>query len=57
VFVSSGVDSADALRNGMMIALLSLLIGAIFLFSAGRHVGHEEATRMERARAAGEPGL
>jgi MFS family permease len=57
VFVSSGVDSADALRNGMMIALLSLLIGAIFLFFAGRHVGHEEATRMERARAAGEPGL
>jgi len=56
-FVSTGVDSADALRYGMMSALIPLLFGAIFLFIAGRHVGHEEATRMERARAAGEPGL
>jgi len=56
-FVSTGVASADALRYGMMSALLPLLIGAIFLFIAGRHVGHEEATRIERARAAGEPGL
>lgn len=56
-FVAAGLDSAEALRNGMMIALVSFAIGAVFLLLAGRHVGREEVTRIERARAAGEPGL
>jgi MFS family permease len=56
-FVAAGSDSAEALRFGMMSALLSFVFAAVFLVLAGRHVGHEEATRVERARAAGEPGL
>ena len=55
--VASGADSADALRIGMMTALLSFVVAAVFLTIAGRHVGREEASRLERARAAGEPGL
>jgi hypothetical protein len=55
--VAAGSDSAEALRFGMMSALLSFVFAAVFLVLAGRHVGHEEATRVERARAAGEPGL
>jgi MFS family permease len=56
-FVAAGASSADALRSGMTISLLSFVFAGIFLLLAGRYVGREEATRVERARAAGEPGL
>jgi MFS family permease len=56
-FVAHGATSGDALRDGMLASLSSFLIAAIFLALAGRHVGREERTRLDRARAAGEPGL
>jgi MFS family permease len=56
-FVARGAASGDALRYGMLASLSSFVLAAIFLALAGRHVGREERTRLDRARAAGEPGL
>jgi MFS family permease len=44
-----------SLRAAMFVALLAngMVVGLLFL--ASRHVAHDEATRLERARAAGEP--
>jgi MFS family permease len=56
-FVAQGAASGDALRYGMLASLSSFVLAAIFLTLAGRHVGREERSRLDRARAAGEPGL
>jgi hypothetical protein len=42
------------LRTAMLCALAAGVVGAILLLLAARHVAHDEATRVERARAAGE---
>jgi MFS family permease len=42
------------LRMGMLSALIAGVVGAILLLAASRHVAHDEATRVARARAAGE---
>jgi hypothetical protein len=56
-FVSRGAGSGDGIRYGMLASLASFVPAAVFLALAGRHVGREESTRLDRARAAGEPGL
>ena len=56
-YSNAGYAPADSLRNGIMIGFASLAIALVFLFFAGRYVEDEEKNRMERARAAGEPGL
>jgi MFS family permease len=43
------------LRAAMLCALIAGAIGAILLLVGSRHVAHDEATRVARARAAGEP--
>jgi MFS family permease len=57
VFIAAELDSGDALRNGMLIAFSAWVVALLFLYLAGRHVERDEAGRLERARAAGEPGL
>jgi MFS family permease len=42
------------LRTAMLCALAAGVVGGILLLLAARHVAHDEATRVERARAAGE---
>ncbi len=55
LFVSSGMDSADALRRGMLWGLSSLGVALVALTLALRYLPADESTRLERARAAGEP--
>ena len=43
------------LRIAMLCALIAGLVGAVLLLLAARHVAHDEATRVARAHAAGEP--
>jgi MFS family permease len=45
---------SDYLRAAMLCALAAGVVGAVLLLLAARHVAHDEATRVERARAAGE---
>jgi MFS family permease len=53
-FAAAGMDAGAALRYGMLSALAILLLVAVSLLSATRHVARDEATRVERARALGE---
>jgi MFS family permease len=50
----SGTAPADALGQGMLIALVAYAIGIVFLLITSRYVTGEEASRLERARALGE---
>ncbi len=45
----------DDLRIAMMIGLLANVVAALLLLAASRRLAHDEDTRVERARAAGEP--
>lgn len=56
-FIAGGTGDGPALKYALLIALSTLAMSLLFLFLAGRHLADEEATRIERARAAGEPGL
>jgi MFS family permease len=42
------------LRTAMLCALIAGVVGAILLLAASRHVAQDEATRVTRARTAGE---
>ena len=50
-------DGLGDLRHAMRFALIANLLAVFFLWLAGRTVEHDERTVIERARAAGEPGL
>ena len=54
VFARGGADPADALRSAMLASLFIFLLTGVALIAAGRYVGEEERTRVERARAVGE---
>jgi MFS family permease len=54
---SSGADSGAALQQAMIYALAMLGIASIFIIAAFRFLPSDEATRIERARAAGEVDL
>lgn len=56
-FVNGGYGDGPALKYALLIALSTYLVSLLFLFLASRHVGAEEASRLERAGAAGEPGI
>ena len=43
------------LRSGLLCALVSGVVGAGLLFLGGRHIAYDEASRLARARVAGEP--
>ena len=43
-----------SLRNAMLVVLVANALAVLCLFLAGRHLVHDEATRLDRARQAGE---
>jgi MFS family permease len=46
--------SVGSLRSAMLVALLANVLAMLCLFLASRHLVRDEATRLDRARAAGE---
>ncbi len=52
---AGGLSEAEALRSAIALAILSLLPALLFLILAQRHLPRDERTRIERARALGEP--
>jgi hypothetical protein len=55
ILFASGMDEANALRNAIAIATLSLLPALVFLVLAQKHLPADERSRLSRARALGEP--
>jgi hypothetical protein len=55
VLHTGGMDEASALRAAIAIAILSLIPALVFFIMAQRHLGKDESTRLDRARALGEP--
>ncbi|MCZ6617603.1 MAG: MFS transporter, partial [Gammaproteobacteria bacterium] len=55
MFQAGGMNDADALRTAIAVSTLTLIPALFFLYMAQRHLPHDEATRLERARALGEP--
>jgi hypothetical protein len=56
-FIASGTSDGNALKYAMLISLVTYLISLFFFFIASRHIEEDENTRIERARAAGEPNV
>ncbi len=54
-FLAAGMSSAEALRHAMLWGLSSLGVAFVFLVLALRYLESDERTRLDRARAAGEP--
>jgi MFS family permease len=54
-FARAGADPGAALRDAMSIGLGMFAVSAVALALAARFLPAEEASRIERARAAGEP--
>lgn len=54
---SSGVESGEALRQAMIMALWMFALASVFILAAFRYLGPDEASRLERAKAAGESDL
>ena len=55
VLAVAGMDPGEALRRSMMMSIVLLVIPGAFLVLLLRHLIPEEANRLDRARAAGEP--
>ncbi|MBM4202542.1 MAG: MFS transporter [Gammaproteobacteria bacterium] len=55
VFVASGMNDGEALRAAIIVSLLILLVSLTFLVLASRSLPADEVSRLERARALGEP--
>ena len=55
MFQAGGMNDADALRTAIAWSTVTLIPALFFLFMAQKHLPHDEATRLERARALGEP--
>ena len=54
---AAGVDSAIALQQGMTWGLVMFGVSAVFLLAARRYLAADEASRVARARALGEPDV
>tara|TARA_B110000908_G_scaffold170855_1_gene231646 strand:+ start:271 stop:1905 length:1635 start_codon:yes stop_codon:yes gene_type:complete len=54
-FVADGMASADALEQSLKLALLVFVVVIVFSLLMKRHLSNDFETRIERARAAGEP--
>jgi hypothetical protein len=54
---SSGTESAKALQQSMIYALGMLGLASVFILAAFRFLPSDQATRLDRARAAGELDL
>ena len=55
VFFTSGMTDADALRLAIEVSMLTFIPAVIFLILAQKHLPKEEASRLQRAKAFGEP--
>ena len=55
VLVAGGMDAGESLRAALIMSIGLLAIPAVFLTLLLRHLVPDEASRIERARAAGEP--
>ena len=53
--LAAGMETGEALRTAMTWGLVMLLVSVAILFVASRYLPEDEATRVERARALGEP--
>ena len=51
---STGMESSEALRYGLMSAHVMLIAAIVFLLLAWRFLDHDMETKLDRARAAGE---
>ena len=54
VLAAGGMASGESLRLGLLLSLATLVVPAIFLVLLLKELGPAEASRLERARAAGE---
>lgn len=55
MFHASGMNDADSLRTAIAVSLLTFIPAVIFLILAQKHLPRDEASRLDRARALGEP--
>lgn len=55
VLAAGGMASGESLRLGLLLSLATLAVPAIFLVLLLKELGPAEASRLERARAVGEP--
>ena len=55
--VEQGADGGEALRQGLRFGLIPFGASVVLFVFASRQIGRDEASRVERARAAGETGL
>ncbi|MFQ5527015.1 MAG: spinster family MFS transporter [Thermoanaerobaculia bacterium] len=54
-FAQAGMSAAEALHRALVFATVAYGIAFVCFWIASHHVQREESTRLERARAAGEP--
>ncbi len=57
VNAAAGMASGDALRNAVSLGLFMFLVSVAFLLAALKFLGADEASRVDRARALGEPNV
>lgn len=55
VYAARGMDDAESLQMAITSSLLIFAVSLVFLTLAWRHLPGDEASRLERARALGEP--
>jgi fluoride ion exporter CrcB/FEX len=55
VFQAGGLGEADALRNAIAVSLVTFIPALAFLVLAQKHLPRDEASRLQRAEALGEP--
>ena len=54
-FLASGMSAGESLQLAIALSLLIFIVSVWCLIMARRHLPHDEATRLERARNLGEP--
>ena len=54
-FHAGGMSEGDALRTAIAVSLLTFIPALVFLVLAQKHLPRDEASRLQRARALGEP--
>lgn len=55
VFHAGGMSEAESLRSAIAVSMITLIPALIFMYLAQRHLPRDEASRLDRARALGEP--
>lgn len=54
-FQNNGMNEADALRTAIALSLFTLIPALVFMILAQKNLPHDEANRLQRAEALGEP--